>query len=142
MKFTNFVFLVLFASMLAMSCKKDVSTRSRPPEILTKILGKWSVVNEEWSWTNAFTSQTHDSIYLGQPGDYYEFMANGNLFVREGLYHYTATYYYASPDSIQTNSPNAGDIFIISDLTEDSLSLVGSYPYPDGYTSHLVNLIR
>ena len=147
MKFERLLFLGFFASMLAMSCKKDESTVST---MSPQLLGKWSLVNEQWNWI-PFTN--NDSTYVGQPGDYYEFTANGNVFARWGGYLDTATYSYVSfaPDQIRilylkwygsSYSSSEGPKYTISGLTLNSVSLVDSPISPIGIYSDIINLKR
>ena len=151
MKFSNFTSLVFFISVLAFSCKKDQSAKSITTSML---VGKWSIVNEEFTWTQPFAGVLHDSIYVGKPDDYYEFTADGNLFAKEGIYHDSATYYFVNPQQIQIMprtwsgvsvsgpGPIYGPEFTISALTENSLILSSSGLTPEGPASDSITLKR
>jgi hypothetical protein len=151
MKFPKPVFLVFLTSVLAFSCKKDQTTKSTTTSML---FGKWSIVNEEFTWINPATGMFYDSIYQGKPDDYYEFTPDGNLFAKEGIYHDSATYYFVNRDQIQTmpriwngvtvSSPGGvyGPEFTISVLTENSLILSSSALTPEGPASDSITLKR
>jgi hypothetical protein len=141
-------FLVFSAFVIVVSCKKDQATTS------SMLSGKWSIVNEQWTWTNPLSGVFHDSIYLGKSGDYYEFTADGNLFAREGNYNDTGTYYLVNLKQIQimysnwnggaVSSPGGvfGPQFTISVLTENSLILSSAGLTPDGPVSDSLTLKR
>ena len=160
MKFVILVSLIFFASMFTISCRKDLSKKSTmlpPSGIMTKLVGKWSIVSEEWSGTNyadpVVSTQVFDSTYMGQAGDYYEFTADSNLFIRESIYFDTARYYYVSEDSIQTmwgtwqgitiGPPYGyGPLYNIRGLTDDSVVLFSSGLIPEGPRTDIITLKR
>lgn len=151
MKFPKPISLIFFTSVLAVCCKKDQSTQSTMKSML---FGKWSIVNEEFTWTHPDTGVLIDSIYVGKPDDYYEFTADGNLFAKEGIFNDTGTYYFVNPASIQTmprtwsgvtvsgSGPIYGPEFTISALTENSLILLSAGLTPDGPVSDSITLKR
>jgi len=153
MPFPKLICLLFFTSLLAFSCKKDQSAQSTATPT---VFGKWSLVNEEYTWTSPATGVFHDSIYTGKPGDDYEFTADGHLFASEGIYQDSGTYSFVNPVQIQflprvwngvtVSSPGGGVIygpeFTIATLTEHSLILSSSGLIPEGPVSDSITLKR
>jgi hypothetical protein len=151
MKLPITISLVFFASMTIISCKKDQVGSSTIP---SKILGKWNLVNEEFTWVSGATGKFHDSIYVGAPDDYYEFATDSNHFAAEGIFHDTAIYYFVNSNQIQIKPSTwsgvsvscsggcFGPEFTIRAMTEHSLILSSSALTPEGPVSDSVTLKR
>ncbi len=75
---TKYLLLVIAGLMLCLfSCKKGGDTID-----LSSIAGKWNIVSDS-TYVGAGLSN-HPVDYSGHPGDYFNFMANGIVYTKEG----------------------------------------------------------
>jgi hypothetical protein len=113
-------FLILTGLLFCLyACKKDSNTNPG------SIIGKWNVVSIETSGVS----------HAGQPGDYYQFTANGALYIKGG--NSTATLNYTIADStITLTFPSIPDALAewgrITTFTAHSLVINGPYPVSPG----------
>ena len=144
MMFSRFICLLTISTIFMLSCKKDVSAI---------LVGKWSIVSDRMSWTNAQTSASGDSVYIGQSTDYYDFTSHNNLFIREGASFDTADYSFLSSNKIQIKyfsldgvsfgpAGAFGQLFTISNATSHSVTLSSSVITPGGLRAETLTLKR
>jgi len=132
---------IVFASS---SCDKSPINDS----LLT---GKWSIVNDSTLLQGAGALQTSiHSNYIGVPTDYFNITSNGNIYVKEGANLDTLSYTYASTTKINiigyyvngTTYPDGASLgtYVISGLTNNSVTLNLSETTPDGTETEIINL--
>jgi len=114
-------FLTLTVMIFCMyACKKAGSTAPG------SVVGKWNIVNVT----------TRGQSYMGQPGDYFNFTADGNLYTKEGAKLDTFTYTMRADSAIVMTPPaytNALSEFgSITTFTANSLQINGPYPITPG----------
>src|SRR5438477_5551885 len=74
MKTILIIFLLTFACLELTSCKKDTAVT---------ILGTWNIIND--SKTFGIGPNIQYQNYIGVPGDHFDFRADGNLYIKEGV---------------------------------------------------------
>src|SRR5947208_2904362 len=79
MKHLNLFGLAAFLSCLFISCEKSAEADHQAP---VTILHKWNLVNDSTYYGLGLNN--HPVNYLGKPGDYFDFRADGYLYIREG----------------------------------------------------------
>src|SRR5476649_2744188 len=99
MKFYNLLIALFVFSCLA-SCKK--SGESGP----VTLVAKWNLVNDSTASGGALASPLTKTNYVGVPGDYFDFRADGKLYIKEGAKYDTLTYNTTSGDSVIINNFN------------------------------------
>src|SRR5450755_4369703 len=83
----NIVVTIFLTLLIAfeISCKKtDIQTNL--------LVGKWNIIDDSVSITGSLFGFNSVSNFIGTTNDYYNFTANGNLYINEGLSLDTATY--------------------------------------------------
>jgi len=114
-------FLILTGLLFCLyACKKDSNANPAP------IVGKWNVVSIE----------TRGVSHAGQPGDYYEFTANGALYIKGGTATATLNYTMSADSTITLTFPSNPDALAewgrITTFTAHSLVINGPYPVSPG----------
>jgi hypothetical protein len=114
-------FLILTALLFCLyACKKDANTNP------ASIVGKWNIVNVS----------TRSVNYTGQPGDYYDFTANGTLYTKKETSLDTFSYTMRGDTAIVMNyagNTNALPLWGgITTFTAHSLIFSGPYPISPG----------
>jgi hypothetical protein len=121
---TRSAFLILTALLFCLyACKKDGKTNPG------SIVGKWNIVS----------LSTYGVNYTGQPGDYYDFTADGTLHTKEGTglstYNYTFTKMPGDSTITMTIPGNTEALPLwgrITTFTAHSLIINGPYPVSPG----------
>ncbi|BAU53024.1 hypothetical protein [Mucilaginibacter gotjawali] len=66
------------------------------------LLGKWNVVSDT-TYAGVNTG-TNPAVYIGQAGDYFDFVADGHIYIKEGAILDTLSFKLASGRQIDINS--------------------------------------
>jgi hypothetical protein len=82
-----------------LSCKKDTSSTQKGTFSIT---GKWSIITD--SSFAGVGSENHLVNYTGQEGDYFDFAADGKLYVKENNIINTYNYTLTSPATLIIDS--------------------------------------
>ena len=119
-------FLILTGLLFCLyACKKNSNTNPG------SIVGKWNIV----SVASIEGDDEPVTTYTGQPGDYYEFTANGALYTKEGTAISTCNYTMAD-SSITLTFPGNPDAIAewgrVTTFTAHSLVINGPYPVSPG----------
>jgi hypothetical protein len=77
MEMKNLIVILLLTSFL-ISCSKI-----KRAQVSADILGQWNVISD--SSIAGVGINNHAINVIGQPGDYFNFSANGSLYIKEGL---------------------------------------------------------
>jgi len=134
MKFYNLLIGLFVFSCLA-SCKK--SGDSGP----VTLVAKWSLVNDSTAHGGALASPLTKTNYVGVPGDYFDFRANGKLYIKEGSKYDTLTYNMTSGDSVIINTFNYNNYpSVIKPLTTNSATIYSTFMVFEIYYFRIVNL--
>jgi hypothetical protein len=137
----NLITLILLFSIGAglFSCKKSAVNTS------SQIEGKWNIkVDSTESGIGPFDTT---EVYVGKPGDYFDFRSNNKLYIKEGASLDTFTYTQVADNKITIRIPGSADIYencFIDALTPTSAT-INFFPYfvnPGGNTSKWVYLTR
>jgi hypothetical protein len=77
--------IILIGSFIAFlnACKKDNNSNNQ-------IAGKWNIVKDS-TYVGVGVSN-HPVVYIGQPGDYFDFRTDGNVYTKEGAVLDTLSY--------------------------------------------------
>jgi len=149
--------LLLFPALIIafFSCKKlnQVPIKNNQTTATSPLDGNWTIVNDStttdfWGlWANLPSTGTN---YVGQTGDYYNFMSNGKLYRNEGTSADTSLYtlnknniiellfYY--PNSTIFNAQRTRH-YAVSNLTAHTMTLKGDTAVsPETVYSHIINL--
>src|ERR1700733_11935532 len=89
MRLRNLLIAVFVFNLLA-GCKKD-SDKSAAPMLVTK----WNLVTD---YTANHLAQMN--MYIGVPGDYFDFRSNGKCYIKEGSQYDTLSYAITSDTTI------------------------------------------
>ncbi len=92
----NIVATIFLTLLIAceISCKKtDIQTNL--------LVGKWNIIDDSASITRSLNGFNSGSNYIGTSNDYYNFTANGNLYINEGLSLDTATYLMVTKTQVE-----------------------------------------
>ena len=115
------------------------------------LIGKWSIVNDSTLLQGVGALQTNvHSNYIGIPTDYFNITTGGNIYIKEGANLDTLTYTYVSTTKINiigyyvngTTFPDGASLgnYVISGLTDKSVTLNLSEITPDGTETEIINL--
>jgi hypothetical protein len=99
MKFYNWVIVFFVFSCLA-SCKKSGVTSP------VTLVAKWGLVNDSTAYGESYITKTN---YVGVPGDYFDFRADGKVYIKEGAKCDTLTYHMVGRDSVSINTFNVNN---------------------------------
>jgi hypothetical protein len=109
--------------------------------------GAWKVVND--STYVGVGLNNHLQGYQGQPGDYFDFAANGNLYIREGSTVDTLSYQYLSNGKLYmigfthfTINGNSSDTCTVSQTATSMRIASQLFPTPGGTFGRIVNLSK
>jgi len=117
MKFYNWV-IVLFVFSCQASCKKSGVTGP------VTLIAKWELVNDSAAYGEAYITKTN---YVGVPGDYFDFRADGKVYIKEGAKYDTLTYHMVAPDSVSIKTFNVNNYpDVINPFTAHSASIHSS----------------
>jgi hypothetical protein len=80
---TKYSFLIVTGLMFCLyACKKHCDTAFMTNTRTSLIIGKWNIVRDTvYAGVN---TGADPAIYIGQPGDYFDFSEDGNVYIREG----------------------------------------------------------
>jgi hypothetical protein len=86
--------IIIIGSFIAFlnACKKDNSGSNN------QIAGKWNIVKD--STYVGVGVANHLVVYVGQPGDYFDFRTNGNVYTKENVVFDTLSYTVKSDNQI------------------------------------------
>ena len=134
MKFYNFL-IVLFVFFCLASCKKSGDSG---PVTLT---AKWRLVNDSAAFGEAYITKTN---YVGVPGDYFDFRADGKLYIKEGAKYDTLAYNMVAGDSVIINTFNVNNYpDVIKPFTAHNATIYsGKFPVFFVTKFRIVNLKR
>jgi len=136
MKFYNLLIALFVFSCLA-SCKK--SGDSGP----VTLIAKWSLINDSTAYGGALASPLTQKNYVGVPGDYFDFRADGKLYIKEGSKYDTLAYNKASGDSVIINAFNYNNTpSVIKPITANSATIYSTFMVFEIYNFRIVNLKR
>ena len=79
MKNTTSIIFICCTAILLISCTKNSEDNSAA----SGLAGKWNLVSDSMR-TTYLSTLYKDSVYIGKPGDYYNFISGDNLFIKEG----------------------------------------------------------
>lgn len=147
-KFISYL-LVLTIGCIVFSCSKDANKAASTPVLA----GNWSIVNDSTLSTpwGLFTGRPSSGAnYMGKSGDNYNFEANGNLYIKEGINKDTATYLthlnlvrinYTYFNGAAVN-PYPGVEFVVKNLTAHTVTLADTVVSPEIIYTETINLKR
>jgi hypothetical protein len=140
------------ALLSIISCKKPANTP--PGNAAVSIDGKWNIVSDS-TWFVYTLPQTKATghLYIGQPGDFYNFASNGSLSAVEGTYSNDTLLYKYANDTLKiswiyTNpdySPKTSTDFVVNTFTGHKLVITAIPAYgllPDGYSEEMMVFSR
>jgi hypothetical protein len=147
--------LLLIVCIAATSCLKDKGSKISETLSSTTLLGKWSLVKDSVhtdNWGLWAGLPSRDSVYIGKPGDYYNFAAHGVLYEHVAGYNDTE-YYRLSGDTVQFRyayyvgmSPKVdsayGGGFVISGFTGSACKLNSFFITPETASTQVITLSR
>jgi hypothetical protein len=135
MKFYNLL-IALFVFSCLVSCKK--SGESGP----VTLVAKWSLVNDSTAYGGALASPLTKTNYVGVPGDYFDFRADGKLYIKEGSKYDTLAYNNTtSGDSVIINAFNYNqNPSVIKPLTANNATIYNTFMVFEIYYFRVVNL--
>ena len=119
-----YLLIALFVVSCLASCKKNLDA---DPTTSTTLTGKWDLVNDSSAYGESYITKTN---YVGVPGDYFDFRANGNVYIKEGANYDTLAYNMVGGDSVVINTFNVNNYpDVITPLTGNRVSIYsGSLP--------------
>ena len=142
----NLLFVICLFSVVGIcSCTKDDNS--------IPLVGKWNVVSDSTYYTGIGPNGTPSfTKYVGQPGDYFNFTAQGKAYFKEGnTFSATATYkvtgnnvnlvysnFVVNDSTI--NATSGG--YIIAAITPRTLVLTNQFITPGGATFTTVKLSK
>jgi hypothetical protein len=141
MKLNFFAFLFTgFCLLLNVGCSKssttDPSPTPAPTDPLSLLQHKWQVVKDVCV-VNNFAFPNGDiplpGVYYGTANDYFDFRADGNVYIYESLPVGNSPYQLLSPTSLLITKFEWGDVTILT-LTSNALSYEKSMTSPNGGT--------
>ena len=136
MKFYSLLIALFVFSCLA-SCKK--SGNSGP----VTLVAKWSLVNDSTAYGGALPSPLTKTNYIGVRGDYFDFRADGKLYIKEGAKYDTLAYHMTSGDSVIINNFNYNNYpSVIRPLTANNVTVFSTFMVFEIYYFRKVNLKR
>ena len=144
----NIVVTIFLTLLIAFefSCKKtDIQTNL--------LVGKWNIIDDSSSMTPSYNGFNSGSNYIGTSHDYYNFTANGNLYINEGLSLDTATYLMVTKTQVKVVyyfengigfGPSGGILgtYYITNLTAHTATLTLSGVTPGGRELQIISLKR
>jgi hypothetical protein len=119
------VLLLLSITIFSACKKKDVEKTTTE-----KITGSWKFVSAAYNYFNGTTSSP--SSNNGIAGDYYDFRADGKVYLQEGGVKDTVAYSILSDNKIKFD----GDDFDVKVLTDNQFVLYNKYVYPNAPTKY------
>jgi|SRR5471030_1798751 len=136
MKFYNWL-IVLFVFSCIASCKKSGDTGP------VTLVAKWNLVNDSTASGGALPVPLAKTNYVGVPGDYFDFRADGKLYIEEGARYDTLAYNTTSGDSVVINNFNYNNTpAVISPLTAHNATIYSTFMVFEIYNYGMVNLKR
>jgi hypothetical protein len=136
MRFYNLLIALFVFSCLA-SCKK--SGDAGP----VTLVAKWSLVNDSTAFGGALASPLIKKNYVGVPGDYFDFRADGKLYIKEGAKYDTLAYNMnmTAGDSVIINNFNYNNYpSVIKPITAHNASIYSTFMVFEIYYFRKVNL--
>jgi len=150
MKNSSFLWIVIAGfSLWFFSCTKEQASTLKAvlPTAQESSIGKWGVVND--STFVGVGQNNHLSGYEGVSGDYFDFRADSNLYIREGSNFDTLRFSILPNHQLYINGfYNYGphvltDTINIVNFTGYYMKLQGlEFPTPGGIEGRFVNLVR
>ena len=134
MKFC-YLLIALFVFSCLVSCKKssDVSP--------VALVAKWNLVNDSTVFGGPLAAPLTNKNYVGVPGDYFDFRANGKVYIKEGTKYDTLAYNMATGDSVIINNFNYNNYpSVIKPLTSHNASIYSTFSVFEIYYFRVVNL--
>jgi hypothetical protein len=129
--------------MIFCSCsKQSVSINSTA----AALMGKWNLISDS-EYTGVGTNN-HLVGYIGQPGDYFDFSTNQNVYIKEGTIYDTVRYQVVTSSTIIIADfgligNGVQDTSKIVNLTPDSVTIVSPVSItPGGIFGRTVHLGR
>jgi len=137
MKFYNWVIILFVFSGLA-SCKKIGATTP------ITLVARWDLLNDSSASLVYGGVVKANNNYIGVPGDYFDFRADGKVYIKEGAKYDTLTYHMVAPDSVSINTFNVNNYpDVIDPFTTHSASIHSSnFPFFWVTDFRMVNLKR
>ncbi len=136
MKFYNLLIALFVFSCLA-SCKK--SGDSGP----VTLVAKWRLLNDSTAYGGPLASPLIKKNYVGVPGDYFDFRADGKLYIKEGAKYDTLAYNTTAGDSVIINRFNYDNYpSVIKPLTANNAAIYSTFMVFEIYYFRKVNLKR
>ena|ERR1700729_67127 len=103
MKSKKFPLIAVACILLCIACKKQglpMCCVANPPEV--SIFHQWNIVTD--STYTGVGINNHQVVYVGQPGDYFDFETNGVVHMKEGGVLDTLTYQTLSDTTMIVSS--------------------------------------
>ncbi|HEY4063144.1 MAG TPA: hypothetical protein VGM30_14660 [Puia sp.] len=119
--------------LIALSCKKSSNNT---------IIGNWSIIDDSTKFVSTVDGypSTH-SDYIGQPGDYYNFSPNGNLYVKEGTLTSTMAYEVLRTGQVRcTPLPGYTENYNATDITATTATFHIINTGPTGQVTKVIHL--
>jgi len=136
MKPYHLLIWIFFFSCLA-SCKK--SGNAGP----ATLVAKWNLVNDSTADGGPLASPLIKTNYVGVPGDYFDFRADGRLYIKEGSRYDTLAYHTRAGDSVVINNFNYNNYpSVIKPLTPHNATVYSRFMVFEIYNFRVVNLKR
>jgi hypothetical protein len=148
MKKTIIILLFVSVSAVLTSCLKGTVSNPAKPALL----GNWALVNDSTTiqFWGLWQGRPDTGInYAGVAGDHYNFIQNGQMFIKEGANSDTGTYTNIAQNKLELkfmylngrgNPPDGWvEDFTINTLTEHALTLTGgTFVSPETASTHIL----
>jgi len=133
MQRSKLLLLPLALIIIAFSCKKSSNY---------SIVGKWSIIDDSTKFdASSRAASSYHSDYIGQPGDYYNFSANGMMYVKEGAALDSMAYEILSNGQVRcTPSPGFTQNYTASEVTATTATFNIIVSRGDGILTKLIHL--
>jgi len=142
-------FLLFFAIIFLFSaCLKGVGDPAP-----STLVGNWAIANDSTitGFWGLWSGRPDTGInYIGQPGDHFNFMSNGKVYIKEGAELDTGTYTLSKDNQLEikfnylNGQPNQGGWtkdYVLSQLTNHAAKLTGgTFVSPETSYTHIINL--
>jgi len=101
------------------------------------------MVNDSTTDGGPLASPLIKTNYVGAPGDYFDFRANGRLYIKEGSGYDTLAYHTTARDSVVINNFNYNNYpSVIKPLTAHNATVYSRFMVFEIYNFRVVNLKR
>ena len=135
MKFC-YLLIAIFVFFWLASCKKSGDTGQ------VTLIAKWHLVNDSTAYGGALAAPLTKTNYIGLPDDYFDFRADGKLYIKEGAKYDTLAYNNtAAGDSVIINNFNYNNYpSVIKPLTSHNATIYSAFMVFEIYRFRIVNL--